>query len=384
MTQQRIPAVFMRGGTSKAIMLKEQDLPEDRALWPSLFRKMLGSPDPNGRQLDGLGGGISSLSKICVIGPSTRPDADVDYTFAQVAVKTDEVDFSGNCGNMSSAVGPFAVDEEMVAAPRDGEATVRIHNTNTGKIIRSVFRMAEGEATVEGDAALPGVAGTGAPVRLEFLHPAGTRGNGLLPAGEALTQLTKRDGSVVEASLIDAAIPTCFLPAAALGVDPTIMPDALDASGDVLEEIEHLRRQASVAMGIASNIDEAAKIIAIPKIGFVAAPAPFSDLSGSALAPGDFDILVRMISAGQPHRAVPITCSLALASAAAVEGSVVRSLLKPETELSRLRLGTPSGIVTVGVKVNGEDAGVPVIEAAHVLRTQRRLMEGAVCIPNPS
>src|SRR5712675_24859 len=166
MKQLKIPAVFMRGGTSNAIVLHERDLPRDRTQWDEIFLAAIGSPDPYGRQLDGMGGGISSLSKVCVVGPPSRPDADIDYTFAQVSVKDASVDYSGNCGNMSSAMGPFAAEEGLCAAPRDGAAAVRIHNTNTNKIITSRFTMTNGEAETDGDLAIDGIAGTAATVRL--------------------------------------------------------------------------------------------------------------------------------------------------------------------------------------------------------------------------
>jgi 2-methylaconitate cis-trans-isomerase PrpF len=183
--QRSLRAVFMRGGTSKALMFHQSDLPTDRADWAPIFLAAMGSPDPNGRQLDGMGGGISSLSKVCVIGPPSRPDADVDYTFAQIAVSSALVDYAANCGNMSSAVGPFALDEGLVPAPAGAEAVVRIHNTNTGKIIVSRFPAESGKAATDGALALDGVSGTGAPIRLDFHDPGGAR-TGLLPTGRAV------------------------------------------------------------------------------------------------------------------------------------------------------------------------------------------------------
>src|SRR5471032_752213 len=182
MKQFKIPAVFMRGGTSNAIVLHERDLPRDHALWDEIFLAAIGSPDPYGRQLDGMGGGVSSLAKVCIIGPPTRDDADVDYTFAQVQVKESAVDYGGNCGNMSSAIGPFAVDEGLVSVA-DGKCAVRIHNTNTGKVIRASFAVPNGRSVAEGDLAIPGVAGTGAAVRLDFLDPGGASTGRLLPGG---------------------------------------------------------------------------------------------------------------------------------------------------------------------------------------------------------
>ena len=188
MRQLKIPATFMRGGTSNAIVFHAKDLPEDRALWTEIFQAAIGSPDPYGRQLNGMGGGISSLSKVCVVGPPSRDDADIDYTFAQVAIRNDLVDFNNNCGNMSSAMGPFAIDEGLVEVAGD-EAVVRVHNTNTGKIIRARFAIDDGRAAVDGDHELPGVAGVGAKVRLEFLDPGGANTGKLLPTGNVLDAL---------------------------------------------------------------------------------------------------------------------------------------------------------------------------------------------------
>lgn len=170
--QNRLPAAYYRGGTSRAIIFRQQDLPKDRKEWEPIFCGAIGSPDPNGRQLDGLGGGISSLSKICVVGPSSHPEVDVDYTFAAIGVKNWDVDYSSNCGNMTSAIGPFAIDTGMVKSHEDGEGTVRIHNTNTGKIIHSTFPVAEGEAATHGNFAIDGVAGTAAKIKLAFINPA--------------------------------------------------------------------------------------------------------------------------------------------------------------------------------------------------------------------
>ena len=188
MTQCPIPAVFMRGGTSKAIMFHRRDLPAARADWDPIFLAAMGSPDPYGRQLDGMGGGISSLSKVCVLAPSARPDADIDYTFAQVQIREGRVDYRGNCGNMSSAVGPFAVDEGLVTAAGE-TARVRIFNTNTEKLIHAAFPLRDGRACTDGDLAIPGVGGTGAPIRLDFLAPGGATTGRLLPTGRVREML---------------------------------------------------------------------------------------------------------------------------------------------------------------------------------------------------
>jgi len=319
MKQIGLRAVFMRGGTSKAVMFRAADLPRDREQWAPIFLGVIGSPDANGRQLDGMGGGSSSLSKVCVIGAPTRSDADVDYTFAQVSVTGAAVDYSGNCGNMSSAVGPFAVDEGLVRAAGDA-AVVRIHNTNTRKIIVSRFRMDGGLAAVDGDFVLPGVAGMGAPVRLEFLEPGGAGTGRLLPTGNVVDQLEvagvgAREASMLEVSMIDAANPCVFVAAEALGMTGIEMPDALDANHELLNRLEAIRVAASLRMGIARTAAEATSRPSIPKIAMVTGPCEARTLAGDRVAADAADLTARMISIGQPHRAMPLTGAMCLAVA---------------------------------------------------------------------
>jgi 2-methylaconitate cis-trans-isomerase PrpF len=379
MTQQRLPAAFIRGGTSKAIVLKRTDLPESKAEWPALFAAILGSPDPNMRQLNGMGGGISSLSKICIIGPATRPDADIDYTFAQVGVVDNNVDFSGNCGNMSSAIGPFAYDEGLCSGPMDGEAVVRINNTNSGKIIAAQFAVANRCAVISGDLTIPGVHGSGAAVVLDFLDPSDTFGRGMLPTGQVVDWLTLYDGSKVAVSLIDAAVPSVFVLASDVQGDTSTHPSKIDGDHDLMGRLEDIRTQASVAMGLTANTKSAARRIATPKVAMVGPSARFDDLSGQSHEPQTHDLQIRMISAGQAHRAVPVTGALALACAAVINGSVVADILTPGVDPLNLRIGTPSGIVTVGATRDAESGSISV---ARILRTQRRLMDGHVYAPH--
>ena len=271
MRQFRLRATFMRGGTSKALVFHAHDLPTDRSLWPDVFRAAIGANDPYGRQLDGMGGGISSLSKVCVVAPSAREDADIDYSFFQLSPRDDSVDESSNCGNMSSAMGPFAVDEGLVAAAGD-EARVRIYNTNTDKIIISRFRMDDGQAAVDGAFELPGVAGQGSPVALDFLRPGGARTGKLLPTGRPRDWLTLADGSSIEASMVDAANPCVFVRAADVGAEGNESPLAMDNDAALLARLEAIRQAASVAMGIAPDLDAAAAIKSAPKVAFVAPP----------------------------------------------------------------------------------------------------------------
>ncbi len=383
MPQHRLRAAFIRGGTSKALVLHRADLPDDQADWAPIFLSALGSPDPNGRQLDGMGGGVSSLSKVCVVGPPSRPDADVDYTFAQIAVGTPMVDYSANCGNMSSAIGPFAVDEGLVPAPNGPMAVVRIHNTNTRKIIVSRFAMEDGHAAIDGDLVLDGVAGSGASIRLEFQDPGGARTERLLPTGNAVDRLDTGTFGAFDVSMVDAANPCVFVAAAEVNATGIELPDELQQNGSLLDRLEAIRRHASVAMDLAASLDDAATIPGVPKVAMIAAPAASPTLSGKALAAGDVDILVRMISIGQPHRAVPLTGALCLAAACRIPDSVAARVLRPTAQDGTVRIGHPSGIVLVAAEIETTATGVH-INQATVFRTSRRLFQGEVFYRAPS
>ena len=386
--QTRLPAAFMRGGTSNALVFHERDLPGNREAWPALFCAAMGSPDPNGRQLDGMGGGISSLSKVCVIGPPTRPDADIDYTFFQIAVDRAEADISGNCGNMSSAMGPFAVDEGLVAAA-DGEAVVRIHNTNTARMIHARFPVEDGRAAVNGDFSLPGVAGTGAPVRLDFLEPGGASTGSLLPTGRPVDRLDILGAGALDVSIVDAANLCCFVRAADIGLTGVETPAMLEGDTGALALLDAVRRAAGEAAGLDPVPGS------IPKVGMVAPPTAFETLSGERLGPADMDFSARIVSVGRPHRAVPLTAALCLGVAARMEGTLVReasgasgggadAAIHDVRRVPRgggdIRIGHPSGIALVAAEVSGGGAG-PHAERAVVYRTARRMMDGFVYAP---
>lgn len=379
MKQIRIPAVFMRGGTSNAIVFQARDLPRDRARWDEIFLAAIGSPDPYGRQLDGMGGGISSLSKVCVVGPSSRPDADIDYTFAQVMVKEAKVDYGANCGNMSSAMGPFAVDEGLVKV-QGREALVRVHNTNTKKIIWSRFAVEDGCAAVDGDLAIPGVAGTGAPVRLEFREPGGATTGKLLPTGNVADELDVPGCGKFRVSMIDAANAAVFVRAADLGLTGTEMPEAIESDAALMKKLAAIRIAASVAMGIARNAEEAAKRSAVPFVGFVSAAQDARTLTGEPVGAAEVDLTGRVISNGQPHRALPLTVSLCMAVAARLEGSVVHEATRrAEDPDAAIRIAMPSGILVVGATVSRKE-GAWYAEQGAFYRTQRRMFEGSVLV----
>jgi hypothetical protein len=236
----------MRGGTSNGVVFRQQDLPADRSQWDAIFLTVMGSPDAAARQLDGMGGGISSLSKVCVVGPPTHPEADIDFTFAQVLVREARVDYHSNCGNMSSAVGPFAVDECLVEAGGD-QARVVIHNTNTGKLVIATFPLDDGGAAVDGPLEISGVTGSGAPVHLEFHDPGGAGTGKLLPTGNTLDVLDVPGIGRVEASLVDAANACVFIEAARAGITGTEAPAELDGRTELMEFLEAIRCAAGVA-----------------------------------------------------------------------------------------------------------------------------------------
>ncbi|MEL0107102.1 MAG: PrpF domain-containing protein [Rhodospirillaceae bacterium] len=380
MKQLKIPAVFMRGGTSNAIVFKEQDLPEDRALWPEIFRAAHGSPDPFGRQLNGMGGGISSLSKICVIGPPSRDDADVDYTFAQIGVRDDAVGFKGNCGNMSGAMGPFAVDEGFVNV--DGpKAKIRIHNTNTQKIIVSQFDMDDGLAGVDGDYIMPGVADPGNKVRLDFLEPGGAGTGKLLPTGNVIDEMDVPGLGKIQVSIVDAANPTVFVEASVVGLTGTELPADIDAMTDVMAKLEAIRCQGGVLAGIANTVEEMAKKPADISPGIVAAPQDAAILTGETIPADDGDLIARIVSSGNVHRALPGTRSICTAVASRIEGTVVHRVTRPVDDPSAdIRIIQPSGIIVLAADIEERDGG-PFAKSATIYRTQRRLFEGYVYVP---
>ncbi len=386
MPQAMIPAVFMRGGTSKAIMFDRRALPADRVDWDAVFLSAMGSPDPYGRQLDGMGGGISSLSKVCVIAPSTRADADVDYTFAQVQVREARVDYRGNCGNMSSAVGPFAVDQGLVGAEGDNSegdtALVRIFNTNTSKLIHASFPLRDGRAQYGGELAIPGVSGTGAPIRLDFLSPGGATTGKLLPTGNPLDRLEIPGLGSIEVSMVDAANACVFIRAEIVGLTGRELPDEIEARPDVLRQLAEIRVRASLAMGIANTEAEARAIGIVPFVGLVSVPEAAPTLTGNPVGKDEIDLAARVISNGQPHRALPLTISLCTAVAARIGGTVVAAVLPPTTpKEGRLRLGMPSGVLTIEAEVAQAPDGAWEARSGSFYRTARPLFSGQVHVP---
>ncbi|MED5472864.1 MAG: PrpF domain-containing protein [Pseudomonadota bacterium] len=375
MSQKRVPAIFMRGGSSKGVFFHSSDLPEDKTKWNEIFLSVLGSPDPYGRQLNGMGGGISSLSKAVVIGPPTRPDADVDYTFAQVSVRDALVDYSSNCGNLSSAVGPFAIDTGLVDASAT-EREVRIHNTNSRKLIVSRVPIRAGLSEVVGDFSIPGVSGTGAKIQLDFLDPGGTRTGRLLPTGNTIDTITLPHAGDFEVSLVDASVPCAFIEAKALGVTGSETVEELEANGKLMNLVEELRLAAGVKMGLGETIDQIPPTA--PKLGIVATPLAYKTLAGEEVDPSSASLMTRIWSMGQVHRVLPLTGAMCLAVACKIPGTICERNTKREG--IGVKLANPSGVLPLNAAVEIQDQK---IMAKHVTayRTARTLMEGNILVP---
>ncbi len=371
MSQVALPAVFMRGGTSKGLFFHRRDLPADRTDWDALFLAALGSPDPHGRQLDGMGGGISSLSKVVVVSPSERPGVDIDYLFGQVAVDRALVDYRSNCGNLTAAVGPFAVDEGLVPAA-DGETVLTLHNCNLGQTIETRFAVRGGRAVVEGETVLDGVAGQGAPIGLSFLEPGGAVTGRLLPTGHAHDVFDVPGIGEIEATLIDASTALVIVRAEALGLRGIESPDTIETDPVLAARLEAIRRAGAVTIGLAPETES------VPKVVFVAPPADAPNLSGTRLSAGSVDLTARAVSMGRPHRALPLTAALALAAAACIPGTLAAEAARPDAG-NPLRLGHPSGVAEVAVDLATADP--PHVARLTVTRTARRLMEGRVLVP---
>lgn len=375
MSQMFIPAVFYRGGSSKGVFFHAHHCPAEREVLDAMLLSALGSPDPYGRQLDGMGGGTSSLSKAVIIGPATRPDADVDYTFAQVAVDRPVVDWGASCGNLSSAVGPFAVDEGLVRV-EDGEALVRIHQVNTKKIIHARFPVRHGKAVTAGDFTIDGVSGSGARIALDFLDPGGTVTSGLLPTGKVFETIAI-DGRSFDVSIVDATNPVVFVDAGQLGLDISALPDTIEADRDLMAILDRLRRLAAVRMGLALSPENAG--LANPKIAVIGKRGSFAALDGRRIGPEFHDIAVRMLSMERVHRAVTLTGAMCLAAACGIHGSLAHRLAGTPDKVDTVRIGHPSGVVAAGARVTSTATGWHVTSAT-VYRTARRLMQGQVAV----
>lgn len=376
--ETRIRAAFIRGGSSKGTFFLKDDLPADRSRWDDIFLTVTGSPDPYNRQLNGMGGGLSSVSKVMVIGLSDRADAEIEYTFGQVAVDKPVVDYSANCGNLSSAVAPFALQRGLISVPKDAtEAEIRIYNTNTKKILVAKFPVRNGLYDPRGDCEIPGVAGTGAPIAMNVLDPGGSATPGLMPTGAPVDTLELLDGSTIEASMIDACNAAVFVRASDLGLTGRESPDEIEAMPGLMDRLDRIRRAAGVRMGLGATPEDVP--LGIPKIAFVAPPMDYISIDKNENPADSFDIAVRMISMERVHRALPLTAVMCVAAAARIPGSLTKEASRPVGD--EVRIGTPSGCIVGGADVDVRNDTVHV-EKTRVFRTMRMLMDGEVIVPD--
>jgi len=387
--QIKIPATYMRGGTSKGVFFRLQDLPEAAqrpgAARDRLLLRVIGSPDPYGKQIDGMGAATSSTSKTVILSKSARQGHDVDYLFGQVAIDKAFVDWSGNCGNLSAAVGPFAIANGLLDAervPRNGLCTVRIWQANIGKTIVAHVPITDGQVQETGDFELDGVSFPAAEVQLEFMDPAddGDEGGAMFPTGRVVDELEVPGVGTFEATLINAGIPTIFLNAADIGCSGTELQGAINGDPAALARFETIRAWGAVKMGLIREVSEAATRQHTPKIAFVAPPADYLASSGKAVRAAEVDLLVRALSMGQLHHAMMGTAAVAIGTAAAVPGTLV-NLAAGGGEREAVRFGHPSGTLRVGAQAHREIGGQWVVTKALMSRSARVLMEGWVRVP---
>ena len=378
--QVRIPAVYMRGGTSKAVFFHENHLPKDPEIGDRVIMAAFGSPDPNRRQIDGMGGAVSSTSKVAVIGVSGDPNYDVDYHFGQVSIDKPKIGYTGNCGNISSAVGPYAIDEGLVKA-EEPITRVRIYQTNTKKLIIAEVPTKKGYYNEEGDYAIDGVPGTGGKVTLHFVDPSGSVTGRLLPTGNVKDVIEIPGMGQVTVSIVDAANPVVFVRARDLGLKGTEI-DEIDGSVEIRQTLESIRGSVAVMMGLASSTKEASEISQdVPKMAFVSEPQDYRAVTGRIVRKEEIHLTARIMSMGTLHKSFALTGAICTAGAARMEGTILQSLLdKNHWEGKEIRIGHPGGIIPVGAEVNKKDPHYEYKEAV-VGRTARRLMDGYVYVP---
>lgn len=389
--QVRIPATYMRGGTSKGVFFRLEDLPEAARVpgkaRDALLQRVIGSPDPYGKQTDGMGGATSSTSKCVIVSPSTRPGHDIDYLYGQVSIETDFVDWSGNCGNLSTAAGAFALHAGYVnrtRVPEDGVAVVRIWQANIGKTILAHVPVTAGQVQETGDFELDGVTFPAAEIVLEFIDPAddGEEGGAMFPTGHVVDDLDVPGVGTLQATMINSGIPTIFVNAADLGFTGTELQPAINGDKAILDRMEAIRVAGALRMGLIKAPEEAATRQHSPKVAFVAPAQDYTSSAGKTVKAGDIDLLVRAMSMGKLHHAMMGTASVAIATAAAVPGTLV-NLAAGGGQREAVRFGHPSGTLRVGAAVK-QVGGEWTVAKAVMSRSARILMEGWVRVPGDS
>ena len=389
--QIKIPATYMRGGTSKGVFFKVDDLPEAAQqaghIRDQLLLRVIGSPDPYGKQIDGMGGASSSTSKTVILAKSSQPDHDVDYLFGQVAIDQPFVDWSGNCGNLTAAVGSFAISNGLVSAeriPENGICTVRIWQVNIEKTIIAHVPITHGQVQETGDFELDGVTFPAAEVQIEFLDPAddGEDGSAMFPTGNVVDTFEVPNIGTFQATFINAGIPTIFLNAEDIGYAGTELQEAINADAQALARFETIRAYGAKQMGLIQDVSEAEKRQHTPKIAFVSQPKAYTSSSGKDIQTGDVDLLVRALSMGKLHHAMMGTAAVAIGTAAAIPGTLV-NLAAGGGAREAVRFGHPSGTLRVGAQAV-QESGQWVVKKAVMSRSARVLMEGWVLIPEDS
>ena len=372
MYMKKYPCVYMRGGTSKAVFFHEKDLPEDKSLWDDIFLKVMGTPDV--KQIDGMGGTVSSTSKIAIIAPSNKPGVDVEYTFRQVDIVIPRVDGSANCGNISSAVGPFAIDEGLVPAV-EPITVVRVLNTNTNKIIEEHVRVEDGHAMVHGNEVIQGVPGTGSRIDMYFEDPAGSKTGKLFPTGQKKEVFDVPGYGPAEVTVLDCSNPMVFIKASDLGIKGSELTE-LNQNKDVMEHIERIRGIAAVKCGFVEKWEDArTKSTSAPKVSIVSAPQDYINMDENEVKADTMDLCCRAISVGALHKAYPMTVAVGTGAAARIPGTIVNEIVKPAPDQDIIRLGHASGVTEVDVKMGGEK-----VIKGGVTRTARRIMDGWVYV----
>lgn len=388
--QIRIPATYMRGGTSKGVFFKLDDLPS-AAQHPgpardALLLRVIGSPDPYGKQIDGMGGATSSTSKTVILSRSSRPGHDIDYLFGQVSIDSAFVDWSGNCGNLSAAVGPFAIANGLIdpqRVPENGIATVRVWQANIGKSIIAHVPITAGQVQETGDFELDGVTFPAAEVQLEFLDPAADEdgaGGSMFPTGNLVDDLEVPGIGTLRATLINAGIPTIFLEARAIGYSGIELQEAINGDAKALAMFETIRAHGALRMGLIDNLEQAVQRQHTPKVAFVAPPADYLASSGKPVEAGNIDLLVRALSMGKLHHAMMGTAAVAIGTAAAIPGTLVNKAAGGG-ERTAVTFGHPSGTLRVGAQASDKSGDWKVTKAI-MSRSARVLMEGWVRVPS--
>ena len=379
---RKFHTVFMRGGTSKGCMFRREDLPQDRAEWDSIFLQAMGCPDP--KQIDGLGGTVSSNNKIVIVWKSEEENVDIEYLVGQVIVGKKQVDYKSNCGNMTAAAAPFAVEEGMVEIV-EPVTNVRMKNLNTNKYINVTVPIDPETHTFsqDGDCHIAGVDGTAAELKVDFLNPAGSKTGKLLPTGNALDVLDIPGHGKIEATILDVSNPIVLVRAEDIGMKGTELPEEINSNKEVCDLLEKIRGTACVKMGFAKDLKDATENQpAVPKVGFFTKPAGYKDIEGGEVKPEDMDVCARVISVFKYHKACPLTSASSLAVAAFLEGSLVYKVLgAPGPGQETVRIGHPSGVMTMYPTIvkDGSEVKVP---GVAVQRTARRIMEGTLYVRN--